>query len=172
MIDKPRYRTQENDMRNAFACSRRAFVAGLAGAVLASPLRASEGLPKVVVTKDPSCGCCSGWADHLKQAGFPVETVETAEISRVKTRLGVPRALASCHTAEVGGYVIEGHVPAGSIKRLLAERPQAAGLAVPGMPVGSPGMEVEGMEPDTYEVVLFGPSGQRTFARYRGGQEA
>lgn len=81
-------------------------------------------------------------------------------------------ALASCHTAEVGGYVIEGHVPAASIRRLLAEKPQAAGLAVPGMPVGSPGMEVEGMEPDTCEVVLFGPSGQRTFARYRGAQEA
>src|SRR5690606_27035505 len=112
------------------------------------------------------------WADHLKQAGFPVEIVETAEISRVKTRLGVPRALASCHTAEVGGYVIEGHVPAGSIKRLLAEKPRAVGLAVPGMPVGSPGMEVEGTVPDTYEVVLFGPSGQRTFARYRGSQEA
>ncbi|MBA1158905.1 DUF411 domain-containing protein [Microvirga mediterraneensis] len=159
-------------MSNTFACTRRAFVAGLAGAVLASPLRASEGLPKVVVTKDPNCGCCSGWADHLKQAGFPVEIAETAEISRVKARLGVPQALASCHTAEVGGYVIEGHVPAASIKRLLAERPQAAGLAVPGMPVGSPGMEVEGMEPDTYEVVLFGPSGQRTFARYRGAQAA
>ncbi len=159
-------------MSNAFACTRRAFAAGLAGAALASPLRASEGLPKVVVTKDPSCGCCSGWADHLKQAGFPVEIVETAEISRVKTRLGVPQALASCHTAEVSGYVIEGHVPARSIKRLLDEKLQAVGLAVPGMPIGSPGMEVEGIEPDTYEVVLLGPSGQRTFARYRGGREA
>lgn len=82
----------------------------------------------------------------------------------VKTRLGVPQTLASCHTGEVGGYVIEGHVPAPSIKRLLAERHQAVGLAVSGMPVGSPGMEVEGLEPDTYEVILFGPSGQRSFA--------
>jgi hypothetical protein len=172
MIHKPLCRTQENVMSNAFACTRRAFAAGLAGAVLASPLRASEGLPKVTVTKDPSCGCCSGWVDHLKQAGFPVEIVEDAEIGRVKARLGVPQALASCHTAEVGGYVIEGHVPAGSIRRLLAEKPQATGLAVPRMPVGSPGMAVEGMEPDTYEVVLFGPQGQRTFARYRGAQEA
>nr|WP_244622939.1 DUF411 domain-containing protein [Microvirga brassicacearum] len=135
-------------------------------------MRAAEGLPKVMVTKDPSCGCCSAWADHLKQAGFPVEIVETSDINRVKTRLGVPQALESCHTGEVGGYVIEGHVPAASIKRLLAEKPQAVGLAVPGMPVGSPGMEVEGMEPDTYEVVLFGPSGQRIFARYRGAEEA
>ncbi|NBJ09432.1 DUF411 domain-containing protein [Microvirga arsenatis] len=159
-------------MNNAFAWTRRAFIAGLAGAAVAAPLRAAEGLPKVVVTKDPNCGCCSGWADHLKQAGFQVEVVETTEMNRVKTRLGVPQALASCHTGEVGGYVIEGHVPAPSIKRLLAERHQAVGLAVPGMPVGSPGMEVEGMEPDTYEVILFGPSGQRSFARYRGRQEA
>ena len=159
-------------MRNALTCTRRAFVAGLAGTAFATPLRAAEGLPKVVVTKDPSCVCCSGWAGHLERAGFPVEIVETSEINRVKTRLGVPRALVSCHTGEVSGYVIEGHVPAASIKRLLAERPQAVGLAVPGMPVGSPGMEVEGMEPDTYEVTLFGPSGQRTFARYRGDQKS
>jgi len=172
MFTRPVAETQENDMSDAFACTRRAFVAGLMGAAVAGPLRAAEGLPKVTVTKDPSCGCCSGWVDHLKQAGFPVAVIETSEISSVKTRLGVPRALASCHTAEVGGYVIEGHVPAASIKRLLAEKPQAVGLAVPGMPVGSPGMEVEGMEPDTYEVVLFEPAGQRTFARYRGGQEA
>jgi len=80
--------------------------------------------------------------------------------------------LAACHTAEVAGYVVEGHVPAGAIKRLLAERPDAKGLAVPGMPVGSPGMEVEGTAPETYEVMLFGPAGHRPFARYRGGQEA
>lgn len=172
MFTKPIAKTQESAMSNALACTRRACVAGLAGAALAGPLRAAEGLPKVTVTKDPSCGCCSGWVDHLKQAGFPLAVIETPEINRVKTRLGVPRALAACHTAEVGGYVIEGHVPAPAIRRLLAERPQATGLAVPGMPVGSPGMEVEGMEPDTYEVVLFGPSGQRTFARYRGAQEA
>jgi hypothetical protein len=84
----------------------------------------------------------------------------------------VPQSLASCHTAEIGGYVIEGHVPADTIKRLLTEKPKAKGLAVPGMPIGSPGMEVEGVEPDTYEVVLFGPSGQTTFARYRGASAA
>ena len=172
MFTNPIPETQENDMSNAFACTRRAFVAALAGAAVAGPLRAAEELPKVTVTKDPSCGCCSGWVDHLRQAGFPVAVVETAEINRVKTRLGVPKALAACHTGEVAGYVIEGHVPALAIRRLLAEKPQATGLAVPGMPVGSPGMEVEGMEPDTYEVMLFGPSGQRTFARYRGAQEA
>ena len=81
-----------------------------------------------------------------------------------------PEALASCHTAEVGGYVIEGHVPADAVKRLLAEKPKATGLAVPGMPVGSPGMEVKGVDPDIYEVMLFGPSGQTAFARYQGGR--
>ena len=89
----------------------------------------------------------------------------------MKVRLGVPSKLVACHTGEVAGYVLEGHVPAGAIKRLLAEKPAAKGLAVPGMPAGSPGMEVEGMEPETFEVILFGPSGQRTFARYRGARE-
>jgi hypothetical protein len=93
-------------------------------------------------------------------------------VNRLKVRLGVPQDLASCHTAEVGGYVIEGHVPAEAIKRLLAEKPQAKGLAVPGMPVGSPGMEVKGVEDEVYEVVLFGPSSQTTFARYRGTRAA
>ncbi|HEX2555887.1 MAG TPA: DUF411 domain-containing protein [Microvirga sp.] len=147
--------------------TRRAILAGTGAVLLAGSARA-QALPRVVVTKDPTCGCCAAWAEHLRGAGFPVEVVETAEIGRVKTRLGVPSALASCHTAEVGGYVVEGHVPAAEIRRLLAERPAARGLAVPGMPMGSPGMEMEGMEPDTYEVVLFGPSGQRRFARYRG----
>ena len=153
---------------------RRRFliVLGAAGiGIVAREASARESLPKVMVTKDPSCGCCSGWVDHLKSAGFPVEVRETSEVNRVKVQLGVPQDLASCHTAEVGGYVVEGHVPADAIKRLLAERPQAKGLAVPGMPVGSPGMVVKGVEDDTYEIVLFGPSGQRTFARYQGSRQ-
>jgi len=146
---------------------------GTAGAVLAIRPALAEGvLPKLVVSKDPSCGCCGGWVDDMRAAGFPVEVITTAQVNRVKMRPGVPQDLASCHTAEVGGYVIEGHVPADAIKRLLAERPPAKGLAVPGMPVGSPGMEVEGGPPDTYEVVLFGPSGQITFARYHGVRPA
>jgi hypothetical protein len=152
---------------------RRRFltVLGASGATLiAGPAFAQPVLPKVVVTRDPNCGCCGGWVDHMKTAGFPVEVVTTPQVNQVKARLGVPDSIASCHTAEVGGYVIEGHVPADAIKRLLAEKPQAKGLAVPGMPVGSPGMEVEGVAPDTYDVVLFGPSGQNTFARYRGAR--
>lgn len=104
---------------------------------------------------------------HLRESGFPVDVV-TGPVAPLKAKLGVPRELASCHTAQVAGYVVEGHVPADTIVRLLAEKPAAVGLAVPGMPVGSPGMEVPGTEPDTYDVVLFGPTGQRTFARYRG----
>jgi len=153
---------------------RRRFltVLGAAGiGIVAREASAQESLPKVMVTKDPSCGCCTGWVDHLKAAGFPVEVLETPEINRVKVRLGVPKDLASCDTAEVGGYVVEGHVPADAIKRLLTEKPHAQGLAVPGMPVGSPGMEVEGVEYDTFDIVLFGPAGQRTFARYRGSRQ-
>ncbi|MBD2746600.1 DUF411 domain-containing protein [Microvirga sp. BT688] len=162
-------------MGSTLPISRRALLAGFAASSLIVTSRASlatETLPKMVVTKDPNCGCCTGWVKHVQAAGFNVEVVESAEVNRLKARLGVPEALASCHTAEIGGYVIEGHVPPAAIKRLLAEKPDGKGLAVPGMPVGSPGMEVEGMEPDTYEVVLFGPSGQRTYARYIGGREA
>ena len=124
--------------------------------------------PKLTVSKDPSCGCCSQWADHIRAAGFSVEIVETGALNRVKARLGVPRHLASCHTAEVNGYVIEGHVPASAIRRLLAERPRIKGLAVPGMPVGSPGMEVEGTPAETYDVIAFGPAGEARFAQYKG----
>ena len=153
--------------------TRRALAAVLTSAPalrLATGARAAD-LPKMVVTKDPNCGCCAGWAEHVRAAGFPVEVVETGDLNRVKTRLGVPRDLAGCHTAEVGGYVIEGHVPAGAIRRLLAEKPAAVGLAVPGMPVGSPGMEVEGSAPETYDVILFGSGGRRRFARFEGARE-
>ena len=153
--------------------NRRLFLTalGTAGATLtAGSAFAQGGLPKVVMTKDPNCGCCGGWVEHMKAAGFPVDVVTTPQVNRVKVRLGVPDDLASCHTAEVGGYVIEGHVPADAIKRLLAEKPQAKGLAVPGMPVGSPGMEVAGVGNDAFEVILFGSSGRKTFARYEGSR--
>lgn len=158
-------------MIDAFRTTRRTFIVGATASVLALPAKAQT-LPRVVVARDPNCGCCGGWVEHLKGAGFPVEVIETSEVNRVKVRLGVPQALAACHTAELDGYVIEGHVPAPAIRRLLAERPQAKGLAVPGMPIGSPGMEVAGTEPETYDVILFGPSGQRTFAKFRGAVEA
>jgi hypothetical protein len=149
--------------------TRRFALCLIGGAALLPRLAAAATRPPVSVHKDPNCGCCSGWVAHLEKAGFPVTAHDTARLNAVKARLGVPAELAACHTAEVDGYVIEGHVPAAAIERLLAERPTAKGLAVPGMPVGSPGME--GGEPETYEVVLFGPQSQRTYARFRGDRE-
>ena len=145
--------------------TRRAAMLFLGAATLPMIARAAN-RPRVAVHKEPNCGCCSGWAAHLEAVGFPVTVTDTPQLNRVKARLGVPADLWACHTAEVDGYVIEGHVPSVAIDRLLAERPRARGLAVPGMPNGSPGME--GREPEDYEVFLFGPQGQRVFARFRG----
>ena len=152
--------------------SRRIFLAGTAGLAVSPALaQSSAGMPLMVVNKDPSCGCCSGWVEHIRAAGFQAKVVEPRNLAAIKARLRVPRDLHSCHTAEIGGYAIEGHVPASAIRRLLAERPSAIGLAVPGMPVGSPGMEVPGSPDDRFEVILFGPSGQQTFARFEGSRE-
>jgi hypothetical protein len=145
--------------------TRRGILLGSAACLLPSAaLAAAE--PLVTVHRDPNCGCCSGWVQHLQKAGFPTKVLDTTNLDAVKTRLDVPDDLAACHTAEVSDYVIEGHVPAIALKRLLAEKPDATGLAVPGMPVGSPGME--GGAPERYEVVLFGPSGRRSYMRFLG----
>ncbi len=152
---------------------RRRFLAILAAAGTVAQTRpgmAATALQKLLVAKDPSCGCCTGWVDHMRAAGFPVEVIDTPNIDQVKARLNVPADLSSCHTAEIGGYVVEGHVPADAVGRLLAERPNARGLSVPGMPVGSPGMEVDGAPSDTYEVVMFGPAGRTVFASYKGSR--
>ena len=154
-------------MSSTSALTRRSTFLLAAGAVVfvtAAGVAAEEQI--VTVHKDPSCGCCSGWVRHLQQAGFTVKTIETADLDPVKTRLGVPNDLAACHTAQIGGYVIEGHVPVAAIRRLLAEKPNARGLAVPGMPIGSPGME--GPNPQPYAVVLFGSSGRSTYIRLLG----
>ena len=155
-------------MRDAMRPSRRSVMFGMAASITFGRLALADSPPTVAVTKDPNCGCCEKWVAHLRESGFTV-TVTEGPVNPVKVRLGVPRDLASCHTAQVGGYVVEGHVPAAAIKQLLVERPDGIGLAVPGMPAGSPGMEVAGMEPDIYDVVLFGPTGRSVFARYRGG---
>lgn len=122
---------------------------------------------EMIVYHDPNCGCCGKWADHMRANGFAVETVPTRDMSRIKLDLGVPRNLPSCHTAVVGDYVIEGHVPAEDVKRLLVEQPDAAGLSVPGMPLGSPGMEM-GDRRTAYDVVRFGGGGgeQQVFNHY------
>jgi hypothetical protein len=100
--------------------------------------------PTVTVYKTPACGCCEKWIDHLRAAGFTVEAHDHGNLDRVRKQLGVPRKMTGCHSAQVAGYAVEGHVPADQIKRLLAEKPEVVGISVPGMPVGSPGMEGEG----------------------------
>ena len=146
--------------------TRRSVLIVGAATLLQSAMPAGATEPVITVHKDPSCGCCSGWVQHLQKAGFPTEVIETRDLDAVKTRLKIPDDLAACHTAEVAGYVIEGHVPASALKRFLAEKPDATGLAVPGMPVGSPGME--GGIPERYDVVLFGPNGRRTYMSFIG----
>jgi hypothetical protein len=115
--------------------------------------------PVIAVYKSPTCGCCGNWVEHVKAAGFAVEVHDVDNLSDIKADAGVPATTRSCHTAIVGGYALEGHVPASTIQRLLREKPAIAGLAVPGMPVGSPGMEVPGQPADKYDVVAFKADG-------------
>ena len=117
------------------------------------------------VYRDPSCSCCGAWISYLRAQGYAVTVHEDQAMAAVKTRLGVPPDAASCHTALIGGYIIEGHVPVEDIRRLLAEHPKARGLAAPGMPMGSPGMEMG--KPERYDVVLIGRDGSsRVFATH------
>ena len=116
-------------------------------------------LPLVEVFKTPACGCCDGWVAHLQHAGFPVRVQELDDLEPVRRQLGVPWAKGSCHTARVDGYVVEGHVPVEDIQRLLAERPEARGLVLPGMPAGSPGMEMPDGFVQRYTVELVAPDG-------------
>lgn len=119
----------------------------------------------ITVYKDPDCGCCTKWVEHLIKHGYKVVAKDTREMVEIKRTLGVPDPLTSCHTAVVKGYVIEGHVPAADIARLLKRKPKLAGLAVPGMPIGSPGME--GPRPEPYEVLAFDKAGKtRVFAKH------
>lgn len=125
--------------------------------------------PTIVVYKDPQCGCCTKWNDHMRAAGFRVQVKDTADLDGVKNGIGVPAALRSCHTGLVGGYWIEGHVPADLVQRLLAEKPALAGLAVPGMPIGSPGME--GGTPERYDIIAVARDGRtRPYATRTGAQ--
>ncbi len=146
--------------------SRRALLTVAATMAFFPTLTSRAQTPVAIeVYKDPNCGCCSGWVDHLRRNGFVVRAIDTKDLQAIKARLGVPPDLASCHTAILNGYVIEGHVPAHAIQRLLDIKPEAIGLAVPGMPIGSPGME--GGPPETYSVTLFGRNGRKIFGRYR-----
>lgn len=152
--------------------SRRALFIRLTGAVAAAFLPALPALganPRALVHMSPTCGCCGGWVKHLRANGFQVEAKYFDDIPEVKRAHRVPQALWSCHTALIGGYAIEGHVPAADIVRLLRERHRvngapAGGLAVPGMPAGAPGMEQGAAQP--YATIAFGPQGTQVFARH------
>lgn len=124
-------------------------------------------LPRMVVTKSPTCGCCGAWVEHARKAGFDVEVRDVENPYPIKETLGIPFGKGSCHTAEVGGYFVEGHVPLEDVKRLLAEKPDAKGLVVPGMPAGSPGMEAPDGHVQPYVVELVARDGSTTvFARH------
>ena len=159
-------------MDSHFPISRRTFLSRLTvalGAAFLPALPALGAYPRAIVHMSPSCGCCGEWVKHLRAHGFQVEAKYVDDVLAVKRAHGVPEPLWSCHTALVGQYAIEGHVPAADIVRLLRERPRvngvpARGLAVPGMPAGAPGME-QGA-PQAYATLEFGPDGSRVFARH------
>jgi hypothetical protein len=125
---------------------------------LVAAASAQPALPPVEVFKSATCGCCTKWVGHLRQHGFRVTAADVPDLAAVRAKHGVPDRVASCHTALVGGYVVEGHVPASDVRKLLRERPAARGIATPGMPMGSPGME--GPYVDPYDVVSFDRSGR------------
>jgi hypothetical protein len=140
----------------------------LAALLLASSPLVAAG-PEILVFKTETCGCCGKWVDHLKANGFTPKVRNVPSTAEYRRMYGVPEALASCHTATVGGYTIEGHIPAADIHRLLKEKPKAVGIAVPAMPIGSPGMEV-GDRKDPYSVYLFQSDGRTTVFQKHGGK--
>lgn len=157
-------------MKPVFDASRRGLLALAAVASVYAPLVHAARREKMTVWKSPTCGCCTDWIEHVEAAGFAVEIRDEGN-NAARRRLGMPMALGSCHTATVGNYVIEGHVPAPDIWRLLKAQPQALGLAVPGMPIGSPGMDGPeyGGKKDAYDVLLVARDGATSrFARYAG----
>lgn len=147
-------------------CTALALALGTVGLVGAGAAAQAADTPEMVVYKSPTCGCCGAWIEHMQAAGYTVVAKDTDALTTVKRMLGVPDALQSCHTAVIDGYVVEGHVPAEQVDALLKDRPEVAGIAVPGMPQSSPGMDVPGAD-DAYEVVAFESDGdQRVVARY------
>jgi hypothetical protein len=150
---------------------RRKFGFGVAALVASSQAAIAQTL-RIEVWRDPSCGCCSGWVDHLRGEGFVVEDRVVPSVAPFRRMLGTPADLLSCHAGRVAGLALEGHVPALAIRRALSERPaDVVGLAVPAMPIGSPGMEVPGREPDTYDVIAWNADGMhRPFTRFVGAR--
>jgi len=140
---------------------RTVFAFCLALFVASTVVAAAESPSSIEVWKSPTCGCCGKWVEHLEANGFAVKANNTTSstLQRIKRQAGITEMIASCHTAKIGGYVIEGHVPASDIKRLVAEHPDAIGLTVPNMPIGSPGMEQPGGETEAYDVLLLNKDG-------------
>ena len=165
MTSTPQTASTTLSRRHALAMGAGALAIGMGWALSA---RAAQPKPLVEVWKDPNCGCCKDWMTHLESEGFTVKAYDKGNTA-ARAAFGMPQALGSCHTAKVQGYVIEGHVPAADIKRLLADKPQALGLAVPGMPIGSPGMDgpAYGGKRDPYTVLLVQKNGSsQVFASY------
>lgn len=165
MTTKPHTESITLSRRHALAMGAGALAIGMGWALSA---RAAQPKPLVEVWKDPNCGCCKDWMAHLEGAGFAVKGHDKGNTA-VRAALGMPQKLGSCHTALVQGYVIEGHVPAADIQRLLAEKPKALGLSVPGMPIGSPGMDgpAYGGKRDAYQVLLVQRDGStQVFSSY------
>lgn len=151
-------------IRRSFRSAVAILALGLASLVVGSVFAqrgAASRLPPVTVYKDAGCGCCALWGQHLEKAGFAVSYVNSTDLPAIRSKYRVPRTLQSCHTAVVDGYAVEGHVPADDLKRLLATKPRVAGIAVPGMPLGSPGME-QGNRRDSYAVMTFDAAGKTT----------
>lgn len=140
---------------------------GATGAADAVAMKADPRL--IVVHKSATCGCCHLWVEHVQSSGFKVVVRDVTDLGAIKERVGVPPGMGSCHTAEVGGYFLEGHVPAADIVRLLEQRPSAKGLTVPGMPAGSPGMEVPSGDVQPYDVHLVALDGSATVFAHHGG---
>ena len=147
--------------------TRRRLALLIGGAALAVSAPALAAPVTITVYKDPNCGCCTGWVTHLRRTGFAPTVVEQADLTPLRRKMGVPDTMLSCHTAVVGGYFVEGHVPAADVHRLLKEKPPARGIAAPGMPVGSPGMESRDGRTEPYEVMLIDRTGRPSvFARH------
>ncbi len=157
----------------AESLTRRTFLIRAAALAAAAPLVTAQGqaLPpaiRITVYKDPNCGCCANWNDAMRKAGFQVDVRDTPNIAAVKGNLGVPEALASCHTGVVAGYLFEGHVPPDLVRQVLREKPAIVGLFVPGMPMGSPGME--GPSPERYDIIALGRDQRRSVYATRMGR--
>lgn len=142
-----------------------AIVVGLVGYIFQNFTSDFKSKSEMIVYQSKTCGCCKKWVKHLTDDGFKVKSVLLDDVSETKTKLGIPQKLSSCHTATINGYLVEGHVPASAIKKLLKDRPEVQGISVPGMPIGSPGMESSHVE--AYNVISFTEDGtQKIFAQY------